>query len=70
MGVDVVLYEGEIGGNSGNIGGRCGARNTRVDVIGGVGFWRDEKMVKGGGLDYWKYGNWIMGWEGNGKRSV
>jgi len=51
--MNVVLYEPEIPLNTGNIGRTCVATNTRLHLIGPLGFRLNEKAVKRAGLDYW-----------------
>lgn len=51
--MNVVLYEPEIPLNTGNIGRTCVATNTRLHLIGPLGFQLNDRAVKRAGLDYW-----------------
>lgn len=51
--MNIVLYEPEIPLNTGNIGRTCVATDTRLHLIGPLGFQLNEKAVKRAGLDYW-----------------
>ena len=52
--LNIVLFEPEIPQNTGNIGRTCVATNTRLHLIGPLGFRIDEKALKRAGMDYWK----------------
>lgn len=52
--MNIVLFEPEIPQNTGNIGRTCVATDTRLHLIGPMGFKIDEKAVKRAGMDYWK----------------
>lgn len=51
--MNIVLFEPEIPGNTGNIGRTCVATNTRLHLIEPLGFKINEKARKRAGLDYW-----------------
>jgi len=51
--MNVVLYEPEMPLNTGNIGRTCVATNTRLHLIGPLGFKLNEKAIRRAGLDYW-----------------
>lgn len=51
----VSLFEPQIPQNTGNIARLCGATNTRLDIVGNIGFKMTDKYVKRAGLDYWDY---------------
>ncbi|MCL2863923.1 MAG: tRNA (cytidine(34)-2'-O)-methyltransferase [Lachnospiraceae bacterium] len=51
--LNIVLYEPEIPANTGNIGRTCVATNTRLHLIGPLGFKLNEKALKRAGMDYW-----------------
>lgn len=55
MTLHIVLVEPEIPPNTGNIARSCAATNTRLHLVGPLGFSISEKAVKRAGLDYWKY---------------
>ena len=44
--LNIVLFEPEIPQNTGNIGRTCVATNTRLHLIGPLGFRIDEKALK------------------------
>ena len=62
--INVVLYEPEIAGNTGNIMRTCAATNTRLHLIKPLGFSLDESYIKRSGAnyinecDYTVYENW------------
>ena len=49
----VVLVEPEIPPNTGNIGRLCLATDTRLHLVGPLGFSLEERDLKRAGLDYW-----------------
>lgn len=51
--LNIVLYEPEIPGNTGNIGRTCVATGTRLHLIEPLGFRLGEKEIKRAGMDYW-----------------
>jgi len=51
----VVLYEPKIPPNTGNIGRLCAATNTRLHIVGNIGFDFEDKKLKRAGLDYWPF---------------
>ena len=50
--LNVVLFEPEIPGNTGNIMRTCVATNTRLHLIKPLGFSLDEKYIKRSGVNY------------------
>ena len=62
--INVVLYEPEIPGNTGNIMRTCAATNTKLHLIKPLGFSLDESYIKRSGAnyidncDYTVYENW------------
>jgi tRNA (cytidine/uridine-2'-O-)-methyltransferase len=62
--INIVLYEPEIPGNTGNIMRTCVATNTRLHLIEPLGFKLDSSSIKRSGvnyidkLDYTVYKNW------------
>ncbi len=54
----VVLVEPEIPPNTGNIGRLCLATNTRLHLVGKLGFDMDDATLRRAGLDYWKHVDW------------
>ncbi|MDD2203404.1 MAG: tRNA (uridine(34)/cytosine(34)/5-carboxymethylaminomethyluridine(34)-2'-O)-methyltransferase TrmL [Bacilli bacterium] len=53
--INIVLYQPEIPGNTGNIMRTCVATNTKLHLIKPLGFSLDDKHMKRSGLDYIKY---------------
>ena len=62
--INIVLFEPEIPGNTGNIMRTCVATNTKLHLIEPLGFKLDESSIKRSGvnyidkLDYTVYKNW------------
>ena len=54
----IVLLEPQIPPNTGSTGRLCGATNTRLHVVGKLGFELSDKTLKRAGLDYWEYIDW------------
>lgn len=52
--LNIVLFRPEIPQNTGNIGRTCVLTNSRLHLIGPMGFHIDDKTVARAGLDYWK----------------
>ena len=61
---NIVLYEPEIPGNTGNIMRTCAGTHTKLHLIEPLGFSLDEKYIKRSGVnyiehvDYKVYKNW------------
>lgn len=53
--INVVLYEPEIPGNTGNIMRTCVATNTKLHLIEPLGFSLDESKIKRSGVNYIPY---------------
>lgn len=51
--LNIVLVEPQIPQNTGNIARTCAATNTRLHLVGPLGFSIDDKKLKRAGLDYW-----------------
>ena len=51
----VALWEPEIPPNTGNIGRLCAATDTRLHLIGRLGFRLDDRHLRRAGLDYWPH---------------
>lgn len=49
----VVLYQPEIPPNTGNIARLCAGTQSKLHLIGPMGFTIDDKQLKRAGLDYW-----------------
>lgn len=54
----ITLLEPQIPPNTGNIARLCAATNTRLEIVGNIGFDLTEKAVRRAGLDYWQYLDW------------
>ena len=52
--MNIVLYEPEMPGNTGNIGRTCAATGTALHLIEPIGFHLNERAVKRSGMDYWE----------------
>ena len=50
--INIVLFEPEIPGNTGNIMRTCVATNTKLHLIKPLGFSLDEKYIKRSGVNY------------------
>lgn len=50
--INIVLYEPEIPGNTGNIMRTCVATNSKLHLIKPLGFSLDEKYIKRSGVNY------------------
>ena len=55
---NIVLIEPEIPQNTGTIARLCAATNSRLILVGKLGFSLSDKYLKRAGLDYWDYVNW------------
>ncbi|MGI5823111.1 MAG: tRNA (cytidine(34)-2'-O)-methyltransferase [Dethiobacteria bacterium] len=51
----VVLIEPEIPPNTGNIARTCVLTNTRLHLVGNLGFSLADRYLRRAGLDYWPY---------------
>jgi tRNA (cytidine/uridine-2'-O-)-methyltransferase len=51
--MNIVLVNPEIPFNTGNIGRTCVATNTRLHLVGKLGFKIEDKEIRRSGLDYW-----------------
>lgn len=56
--ITIVLFEPQIPPNTGSTGRLCGATNTRLHVVGRLGFELSDKTLKRAGLDYWDHIDW------------
>lgn len=52
---NVVLIEPEIGANTGNIGRTCVGLESKLHLVGKLGFDITDRRLKRAGLDYWPY---------------
>lgn len=51
--MNIVLYQPEIPGNTGNIARLCAATGCKLHLIRPLGFSVEDKYLKRAGLDYW-----------------
>lgn len=51
--MNVVLYEPDIPGNTGNVSRTCVATGSALHLVGRLGFKMDDAHLKRAGLDYW-----------------
>ena len=62
--LNIILYEPEMPGNTGNIGRTCVATGTKLHLIEPLGFRINDKTLKRAGMDYWdkldvtRYDDW------------
>jgi tRNA (cytidine/uridine-2'-O-)-methyltransferase len=61
--MQVALYQPEIPPNTGNIGRICAATETRLHLIGPLGFSLEDKHLRRAGLDYWPHLDLVV-WQG------
>lgn len=65
---NIVLIEPEIGANTGNIGRTCVGLNSKLHLVGKLGFDITDKQLRRAGLDYWPHldfvhhGSWDEWW--------
>lgn len=52
--MNIVLFEPDIPGNTGNVGRSCLATDSTLHLVGRLGFSLDDAYVRRSGLDYWK----------------
>ena len=55
---NIVLIEPEIPTNTGNIGRTCVGTNSKLHIVGPLGFEINDKRLKRAGLDYWQHLEW------------
>jgi len=53
--VNVVLVHPQIPQNTGNIARLCAGTNTRLHLVGELGFSLEDRYLKRAGLDYWPH---------------
>ena len=54
----ISLINPQIPPNTGNIGRLCAATNSKLELVGELGFDISDKALKRAGLDYWHLVNW------------
>lgn len=52
---NIVLIEPEIGANTGNIGRTCVGLESKLHLVGKLGFSITDKQLRRAGLDYWPH---------------
>ena len=52
---NVVMIEPEIGANTGNVGRTCVGLESKLHLVGKLGFSITDKQLRRAGLDYWQY---------------
>ncbi len=57
---DVCLFRPEIPQNTGNIGRLVAAVNSRLHLVGPLGFSLENRYLKRAGLDYWPHLDWSV----------
>ena len=60
--MNIVLVAPEIPPNTGNVARLCAATNSRLHLIGPLGFRLDDSTLKRAGVDYWQQVDWQV-WE-------
>lgn len=58
--INIVLYEPEIPGNTGNIMRTCAGTNTKLHLIEPLGFSLDDKYIKRSGVNYLEHCDYIV----------
>ena len=56
--MNVVLVAPEIPPNTGNVARLCAATNSRLHLVGPLGFRLDDSTLKRAGMDYWRQVDW------------
>lgn len=56
--IDVALWQPEIPHNTGNIARLCAATDSRLHLIGRLGFRLNDRALRRAGLDYWPEIRW------------
>ena len=54
----IVLVNPQIPQNTGTIARLCAATNSRLSLVGTLGFSLEDKYLKRAGLDYWEFVKW------------
>jgi tRNA (cytidine/uridine-2'-O-)-methyltransferase len=53
--MEIVLYQPQIPPNTGTIARLCAATDTRLHLVGPLGFSLEDRYLKRAGLDYWPH---------------
>jgi tRNA (cytidine/uridine-2'-O-)-methyltransferase len=62
---NIVLYEPEIAGNTGNVGRTCVALGAKLWLVRPLGFQVEDRHLRRAGMDYWSHLDWeaVENWE-------
>ena len=62
---NIVLYEPEIAGNTGNVGRTCVALGSKLWLVRPLGFQVEDRHLRRAGMDYWTHLDWevVENWE-------
>jgi tRNA (cytidine/uridine-2'-O-)-methyltransferase len=62
---NIVLFEPEIAGNTGNVGRTCVALGAKLWLVRPMGFQIEDRHLRRAGMDYWKHLDWeaVENWE-------
>jgi tRNA (cytidine/uridine-2'-O-)-methyltransferase len=55
---NIVLYEPEIAGNTGNVGRTCVALQAKLWLVRPMGFQIEDRHLRRAGMDYWTHLDW------------
>jgi tRNA (cytidine/uridine-2'-O-)-methyltransferase len=63
--LNIVLYEPEIAGNTGNVGRSCVAIGAKLWLVRPLGFQIEDRHLRRAGMDYWTHLDWeaVDNWE-------
>jgi tRNA (cytidine/uridine-2'-O-)-methyltransferase len=56
--LNIVLYEPEIAGNTGNVGRTCVALGAKLWLVRPLGFQVEDRHLRRAGMDYWVHLDW------------
>jgi tRNA (cytidine/uridine-2'-O-)-methyltransferase len=56
--LNIVLYEPEIAGNTGNVGRTCVALGAKLWLVRPMGFQIEDRHLRRAGMDYWVHLDW------------
>jgi tRNA (cytidine/uridine-2'-O-)-methyltransferase len=55
---NIVLYEPEIAGNTGNVGRTCVALGAKLWLVRPLGYQIEDRHLRRAGMDYWEHLDW------------
>jgi tRNA (cytidine/uridine-2'-O-)-methyltransferase len=63
--LNIVLYEPEIAGNTGNVGRTCVALGAKLWLVRPLGYQIEDRHLRRAGMDYWEHLDWeaVDNWE-------